>query len=88
MPLAGTQQAFLFTMQAYIQAGQLDKLSSVFDLVEERKVFSQLFYDLALHAFSQQKDWDGALDVLRRMEDFGFHPDWNTMMKVQGVHDD
>lgn len=87
MPAAGTQQAFLYFTQAYINAKQLDKAESVLDMLEQRKLISRLPYELLINSLSKEKDWDAVLRVVKRMDNYGFIPDYESLMKMQGVHE-
>ena len=87
MPLAGTQQAFLYAVQGYITGSQLDRIPALLDLLESRKILSKLVYDLALYGYCEAQQYDGAVEIIRRMETYGFHADLETMMKANHVHE-
>ena len=82
MPTAGTHQAYLYYVQAHINANELDKAESVLEKLEENEVYTKQPYELLLHAYSNKKDWDGVLRVVRKMEDYGFPANHETMMKM------
>merc|ERR1712130_355479 len=75
MPLAGTQQAFLYAVQGYITGSQLDRIPALLDLLESRKILSKLVYDLAIYGYCEAREFDGAVEVIRRMEAYGYHAD-------------
>jgi len=87
MPLAGTQQAFLYAVQGYIAGSQLDRIPALLDLLESRKILSKLVYDLALWGYCEARQFDEAVKLIRRMEAYGYHADLETMMKANHVHD-
>ena len=87
MPEVGTQQAYLYLTQAYINAKELDKAVSALDLLEENRLMSKLPYEVVLHGLSKHEEWDKVVSVVNRMEEYGFHADFETLAKIQGVHE-
>merc|ERR1711974_340699 len=87
MPRVGTQQAFMYCTQAYVNANEFDKAISCLDLLEQNKVFSTYPYEIVLHGLSKRQEWDKILTVIDKMEKFGFTPDFETLAKIEGAHE-